>query len=96
MAILLLDDKKLTVTVRCKIGESFAPDEESKRIGQEIAEIQKIRTELNTRLNKILVDCHEWNRKHDTDYEANVQKSMTNKGNQKSPEQAVSEGGESA
>ena len=87
MSVLIVDDKKLEITVRSKVGETFTPDEEVNRLAVEAREINKIRLSLNDRLTKLMSDCHEWNRSNDKLYEENVQKQLKKMEISKSQEQ---------
>lgn len=95
MSLLILDEKRLTITVKCKLGESFTPNEEVKILGQRMEEIKAKKIQLDKDLTRLLEDCIEWNRRNDEEFNANIQKRLATiqEKNQKAPE-TVSESGE--
>lgn len=72
MSIVLLNEKNLTLEIKSKVGESFTPNEDIKRIAEELESIKSARKTLNSRLSTLLSDCHNWNRQNDEDYEKSV------------------------
>lgn len=74
--ILLVDQKKLTVTIKIQPSETFTPSEEVDKLAIELKSIKDSQNALSSRLQKLLGDCHEWNRKNDSAYEKNVQENI--------------------
>lgn len=74
MSILIFDDSKFELIVRCKPSESFSPDEEVKQLVAEFDSIRKDQLAVNQRLSLFLPKCTAWSRKHDSILDAKISK----------------------
>lgn len=66
MAIIVFNEKNLTINIRCQVGETFTPNAELQDLANELDMIREEYKLFNVKMSNFLTKCNRWNEKHDS------------------------------
>jgi len=76
MPIILFDDKKLELTIRLRVGESFAHDDGLQVLADKANQIKNKYQDILKEVSVLLNECNKWNQDHDKEYAERAKKMM--------------------